>query len=728
MDELNKEESPGLHLWDYLAVVQQRLPIAAGVFLLVVLLTALFAWTRTPRYAATSRLLVESGGVNLTAIQGAYDPTRASLTQRDIIQTQVQLIKSTPVMEDVLQQGFLAQSKDFRESKDPVRRLAELIKVTPARSGYVLDVSVERENPAEAAQIVNAVVSAYLAENRRRRMGVSDDGIVELKKKSEELRVRLDEATASLHAFMVTNRMVSFEDAQNIVVERLKGLNANLMTAEPKRIQAEANFRTAEAVLKAGESIESIPGVQESPLISGLKIDLSRLEQQYSEMQARLGDNHPQLQSVVAQMNALRTKLALESTKIVDALRGRYEQALNEEKMLREELAKQEEAVLRFNELASKYNLLRQSRDSVQEAYAVIIRRIDELNISQLSGQGDNVFVVSRAEVPQERSWPSRGRMLLMGMFFGGLLAVGFCFFLDYMDTTIKGETDVRQLLGSSVIGGVPSIEKESGAESFDDLFALKKPRSHFAEAFRTTRTALAFSSTDKPLRSLVVTSTMPAEGKTLCAVNLAIAHAQVGKKTLLIDTDMRKPRLHHVFKGSDARGISNLLVSAPGSLAPEAVIVSTGIENLAYLPTGPVPPNPVEMLDSKRFRQLVEELLKRYELLIFDAPPVLNLVDALVIGKQVDGLVLVARTFVTNKFAAQQVARQIVESKVKLLGVVLNNVDMPAGSSYHYSSYYYSRYGSYYTEEGKPVAPKGAGPLANLLNRLRARGRKRRS
>ena len=126
MDELHKEESPGLHLWDYLAVVQQRLPIAAGVFLLVVLLTALFAWTRTPRYAATSRLLVESGGVNLTAIQGAYDPTRASLTQRDIIQTQVQLIKSTPVMEDVLQQGFLAQSKDFRESKDPVRRLAEL--------------------------------------------------------------------------------------------------------------------------------------------------------------------------------------------------------------------------------------------------------------------------------------------------------------------------------------------------------------------------------------------------------------------------------------------------------------------------------------------------------------------------------------------------------------------------------------------------------------------------
>ena len=722
MDEWTNEESQGLHLWDYLAVVQQRLPVAAGVFLLVVVLTALYAWTRTPRYTATSRLLVESRGVNLTAMPDAYDPARTSLTQRDIIQTQVQLIKSTPVMEAVLQQGFLAQSKDFRESKDPVRQLAELIQVTPARSGYVLDVSAERENAQEAAQIVNAVVSAYLAGNRQRRMGVSDDGIAELKKKSEELRVRLDETTAALHAFMVTNKMVSFEDAQNIVVERLKGLNNNLMKAEPARIQAEAHYRTAEAAMKAGQA-ESIPGVLESTLINGLKVDMSRLEQQYSEMQARLGDKHPQLQSVVAQIDALRTKVAMESAHIVDALRGSYEQALNEEKMLREELSKQEEAVLQFNELAATYNLFRQSRDSVQESYSAIIRRIDELSVSQLSGQGDNVFVVSRAEVPQEKSWPSRSRMLLLGIFFGGLLAVGFCFFLDYMDTTIKGEADVRTILKSVVIGGVPSAEPEAGDESFDDLFALKKPRSHFAEAFRSTRTALAFSSTDKPLRTLVVTSTMPSEGKTLTAVNLAIAHAQAGKRTLLVDTDMRKPRLHAVFNCRGDVGISNLLAS--GSLDPESVIEKTGIDNLFYLPTGPVPPNPVEMLDSVRFGKLIDELMTHYELIIFDSPPALNLVDALVIGKRVDGLVMVTRTFVTNKFAAQQVAKQIFASKVKMLGVMLNNVDMPAGT--YYSSYYYGRYGSYYTADGQSAKAVRKGPFAALTSWLSG-GRKRRS
>ena len=722
MDEWADEGNKGIHLRDYLAVVRQRLPVAAGTFVLVLLLAALYAWTRTPRYTATSRLLVESRGVNLTAMQDAYDSARTSLTQRDVIQTQVQLIKSTPVMEAVLQQGFLAQSEDFRECKDPVRTLAELIQVTPARSGYVLDVSAERENPQEAAQIVNAVVAAYLAQGRLRRMGVSDDGIAELKTKSEELRARLDQTTADLHAFMVTNRMVSFEDAQNIVVERLKGLNNNLMKAEPARIQAEAHYRTAEAAMKAGQT-ESIPGVLESTLIGGLKMDLSRLEQQYSEMQARLGVNHPQLQSVVAQIDALRTKLAMEAAHIVDALRGRYEQALNEEKMLRAELSKQEEAVLEFNELAAKYNLFRQSRDSIQEAYSAIIRRIDELSVSQLSGQGDNVFVVSRAEVPQIKSWPSRGRMLLMGVLFGGLLAVGFCFFLDYMDTTIKGEADVRNMLDSPVIGGVPSAEKEAGEEAFDDLFALKKPRSHFAEAFRSARTSLAFSSTDKPLRSLVVTSTMPAEGKTLTAVNLAIAHAQAGKRTLLVDTDMRKPRLHTVFKCRSDVGLSNLLAS--GSMDPESVIGKTDVDNLFYLPTGPVPPNPVEMLDSARFGKLIDDFLKRYELVIFDSPPSLNLVDALVIGKRVDGLVMVARTFVTNKFAAQQVARQIHASKVRMLGVVLNNVDMPSGT--YYSSYYYGRYGSYYAVDGKAARFGRHGPFAALAARLSGR-RKRRS
>ena len=359
--------------------------------------------------------------------------------------------------------------------------------------------------------------------------------------------------------------------------------------------------------------------------------------------------------------------------------------------MVRAELARQEEEVRRYNELAGQYNLLRQSRDSAQEAYSQIIRRIDELDISQLSGQGDNVFVVSKAEVPQIPSWPSRKKMLLIGLFLG----IALCFFLDYMDTTIKNDTDVQTYLSASVLGAVPAIEREADEAPFDDLFALSSPRSHFAESFRTARTALAFTATDSPIQAFVVSSTLPSEGKSITSINLAIAYAQVGKKVLLVDADMRKPRLHDVFKAPARKiGLSNLL-RADCTDEPASQIVSTSVEGLDLLPSGPLPPNPVELLDSARFSALLEKLRATYGIIIFDAPPSLDMVDSLVLAKRTDGIVLVTRAFSTNKYAARQVAQQVAASKARLLGVILNNVDMPTGAYSSYYSYYYS--GRYY-------------------------------
>jgi capsular exopolysaccharide synthesis family protein len=714
---VQNESRNELHLLDYVSVVLQRWPVALGIFALVAVLTVLYTWTRTPRYTATSRLLVETRGINLTAMQDAYDQGR--IAQNDIMQTQIQLITSPRVMEAVLQSGIFAQSPEFLSSRNPVQKLARMVKATPAKAGYVLDVSVENENPELAANIVNSVVKAYLARNRERRLDVSGGGITELKRKADELRGRLDLESASLQAFMESNRMVSFEDAQNIVVDRLKGLNKNLMAAEPLRMQAESRYKTAQAILDAGVAVETIPGVQESTRVNAIKSELTKLEQRYSDIQDRFGANHQQLKSLTAQILALRTQLAIEAENIVAALKGKYEQALNEENMLREELAKQEEEVLRFNELSTRYNLLKQNRDSLQETYNTIIHRIDELDVTQISGQGDNVSVESWAEVPQTPSWPSKSKMLLLGLFFGALLAVGFCFFLDYMDTTIKSEADVRTYIGQSILGGIPSAESETEDGKLDDLFAVANPRSHFAEAFRTIRTALAFTATDSSLRAMTISSVFPSEGKSLVAINLAIAYANVGKRTLLVDTDMRKPRLQHVFAPASKQGIADLL-STENRQEPEALISTTSIENLFYLPSGTIPPNPVELLDSSRFDALLAKLKQSYEMIIFDAPPALNMADALILGKRTDGLVLVTRAFSTNKFAAGQLAKQLNATRVRVLGVLLNNVDAPSEGYYsYYSSYgYYYRYYQY----GNESKDKHQGGLfSRLLHRNRS-------
>ena len=696
-----------LHLMDYLAVVLQRWPVALGIFVLVAVLTVLYTWTRTPRYTATSRLLVESRGVNLTAMQDAYDQGR--LAQNDIMQTQIQLITSPRVMEAVLQSDVLARSPSFLEAKNPIQKLAKKVKAVPAKAGYVLDVSVEDENPELAARIVNKVVESYLARSRERRLDISGGGIVGLRQKRDELRDRLDMESAALQAFMESNRMVSFEDAQNIVVDRLKGLNKNLMAAEPVRMQAESRYLTAKAILEESQGsaipLESIPGVQESPRINAIKSELAKLEQQYSDVRERFGSEHQQIKSLTSQMAALHQQMVVEANGIVAGLRGKYEQALNEENMLREELAKQEEEVLRFNELASRYNLLKQSRDSLQETYNAIIHRIDELDVNQLSGQGDNVTVESWAEVPQTPSWPVKKKMLLLGLFFGLLLAVGFCFFLDYMDTTIKTEADVRSYIGHAILGGIPSADDEEGAkEGGIDLYSVANPRSNFAEAFRTIRTALAFSASDSPLRALSVTSVFPSEGKSLIAINLAIAYANVGKRTLLIDTDMRKPRLQHVFPGGPREGISDLL-AAGSQFDPASLVRPTPVENLFFLPTGTIPPNPVELLDSSRLDALLARLKSDFDMVILDAPPSLTMADAMILGKRTDGLLLVARAFSTNKFAARQVAGKFRDARIRVLGVLLNNVDAPSEGYYsyysHYSYYKYYQYGD--TSKQKP-------------------------
>jgi capsular exopolysaccharide synthesis family protein len=733
---VSDEAANGLHLLDYLAVVLQRWPVALGIFLFVSILSVLFIWTRTPRYTATSRLLVERQAVNLTSMQDVFDSGRVNIAQADIMQTQIQLILSAPVMEAVLQTPLLAGNPEFIDAKNPVKKLTKLVKAAPARAGYVLDVSVEHENPVLAAGIVNAVVDAYLENNRARRLGVADGGIAELRRKAAELRQRLDAETAALQSFMASNRMVSFEDAQNIVVDRLKGLNKNLMAAEPLRMQAESRYTTARAILESGVAVETIPGVMENPRVISLKAELSKIEQQYSDQKDRFGPEHQKIKSLVSQMDTLRTQLAMEAANIVAGLRGKYEQALNEENMLREELAKQEEEVLRFNELSARYDMLRRSRDSLQEAYDTIIHRIDELDVSQLSGNGDNVFVISRAEVPQEKSWPVRSKMLLIGFFFGALLAVAFCFFLDYMDTSIKNDADVHAYIGRNVIGGIPAIadEAEDGDGKTDDLFATSHPRSQFAEAFRTIRTALAFTSADAPLTALTVTSVFPSEGKSLVAINLAIAYANIGKRTLLVDTDLRKPRLQHVFSAPSRAGISDLL-AAGASLRLKDAIVRTPVDNLSFLPAGTLPPNPVELLDSVRFQQLLGELRQSFDMIIFDAPPALNMVDAIVMAKQTDGLVLVAKAFSTNKFAARQLAQQLDAANIPILGVLLNNVEAPTEGyhSYYYSSYGYHRYYQYETPAA-PAAPSRPAPAAqpqqatSFWDRILHRGGKHRA
>ena len=699
-DEYVTEDMPEIHLWDYVQVVLQRLPLALWVLVGVLILTALYTWTRTPRYEARSRLLIEKSRIDLTAIKDVYDPTSAGISQREYLQTRVKLILSRPVAEKTLQATDLISDPAFAGSQDPVAKLMAMLVVEPIRNSQLIDVSIQGENPKQAAEIVNAVVKTFREENSKRRMGVSEEGLVELRKKAEELREKLDKASRELHSFMAENKMVSFEKAQNIVVERLRDLNKNLTSFQPMRMKLQARVKAAEAAVADGVSVDSLPDVIDSPVIRALKLDLARVEQEYAQMFARLGEKHAQVQAVSSRMGAVRTKLALEAAAILSSLRTEYRQALGEEELLKKALAEQEEAVLRLNQLAVEYDLLARSKRSVEKAHDTVIRRIEEIGMNRMGGQGEDVFVISRAEIPTKVAWPRPVRNMAVGFMLAVALAVGLCFFLDYMDTTVKDETDVVNVLGSSVLAGIPDAGKELGDSDGSPVAMMNQPRSRFAEALRSLRSAIAFSGGEHPPRTLMITSALPSEGKSLVAASLAIAEAQAGKKTLLVGADMRKPSLHRLLGLKSQKGLSNLLAQKEVTL--EDSIVETNVKGLFLMPSGPIPPNPVELLDTVRFDEVVKEAESLFDVVVFDTPPCLALVDALVMGRKVDRAILIARSFVVPKAAAAQVMRRFRRNAVQFVGVVLNNVDLPKQRYYHYHPYYgyYGRYGAYYSDD----------------------------
>jgi succinoglycan biosynthesis transport protein ExoP len=690
---------PEVHLWDYVQIVLQRLPLALLVGATVMALAILYTWTRTPRYTSTARLLVEPGQVNLTDMKGAIDPVLASMGKREYMQTQAQLIKSRPVMEAVITKLNLLSNEGFSSAPDPAGKLQGMVNITPVRNTQLIDASIEREDPAEAQRILRAVLSAYMADTRARRLGVSEEGLEELRKKAEILRSKLTVATDALQQFMVENDMVSFEKTQNVILDRLRDLSRQLTDLQPRRMALQASVEAADSAIAKGESVTALPDVIGAPVVKDLKLELSKLGNEYSQLVERLGENHPKLQSIATQIQAVQTKLAVEANSIVVSLRTQFQQMMTEERLLSEAIEAQQKEVYRFNRLATQYDVLKRTKDSIEGPYTTITRRIEEIDINRIGGQGESVFIVAKASLPTIKSWPSKAKNLLVAFVLAGGLAVGLCFFLDYMDTTVKGDADVRRVLQSKVLAAIPNMRQKGESVSESDLVVLENPRSHTAEAFRAMRTALAFSIPGERISAVVVSSALPSEGKSLAAINLAIAQAQSNKRTVLIDADMRKPRLHRVFDASSDHGLSGLLGDSDCSI--EDVAQKTQVDNLDFIPCGPIPRNPAELLEGERFQNLLQELRERYDFILFDSPPGFSLVDSLVIGKYTDGLILVVRGFVTPKAAAQQFATRLAEADVRLLGVAMNNVDIPRGG-YYYGGYYYGgkKYGKYYREE----------------------------
>ncbi|MBM4144398.1 MAG: polysaccharide biosynthesis tyrosine autokinase [Lentisphaerae bacterium] len=685
----------GGHLWDHVQVLVSRWPIAAAAFLSVFVIAAAYTWTRVPMYRAEAEVMIEASRVDLSGLQDARNAAEAiRMTQQDIVETQVNLIRSTSILESALSAGGLLLLPEFAAAADPVKLLRLTLDVSSVRRTALIKVAVMHANAGNAARIVNAVVDAYESGEASRKTTVSDRGLAELRAKAEQLRVKLEAESRQLHEFMADHEMVSLEKSQNIVVARLVELNSKLAEVEPARLAKQSKVETARAAVEGGQSVDAIPEVLASAIIQTLKTDLAKLEQEYAQLLPRFGESHPQLQAVANQIGALQTKLARESSAIIASMENEYDQAVREEQLLRTALKEQEGRVMNFNSLSARYDMLKQSLNSAQQAYETIMRRIEEIDINRMTDQGKMSFVVSRASKPAKPSWPRKGRNIAVGVLLGAMLSVGLAFFVDYMDTTVRDEETVKRTFNCALVGHVPRI----GHSDENRLVGADQGDAHAAEAFRLLRTSLFYCAASvpmsQPLKSFVVSSTMPKEGKTLVAANLAASLALVGRKTLLVDGDMRRPSVKRMLPSSFKQGLSELLDGQHDTDAV-AYVQETSLPNLHVLYAGVIPKNPVELLDTARFGALLRDLESKYEHVIIDAPPAGGLSDAIVMGRRTFGLLLVIRSFVTQRGAMEHLAAKLSEAQVPVVGAVVNDLNVPAQA---YGYYAYSRhYRKYY-------------------------------
>jgi len=737
--EENRQEQ--IDLRDYLRVIMKRRWTIITAFAIIVVTVTIHAFTATPVYEATARLIIDKENPNVVSIQEVMAIDASGM---DYYQTQYKIIESRTVAREVIGHLHLEESEEFfpkpkddfisnlkrsvRETigfwtdsiasllkteeeaifKAPeeydedsalVSEFIDRIDVKPIRNSRLVDVSFQAKDPSLAARIVNTLARAYIDQNLETRLMAIQDAVKWLHKRIEEERKRVEKAEHALLRYKERHNIVTdfSSDVENITAQKLAQLNAQVVEAESKRVEAETRYDQAMALVSTPDMLDSIPEVLDNELIQQIKSMEVELYKRMSELSKKYGQRHPQMVAIESELETLQKRKALEVNQVVNSLRNEYMVALAKENSLKAALGRQKKESLNLNQKAVGYGVLRRETESARQMYELLINRFKETSLTEDMRTG-NLRIVDRAEVAQTPIKPRKKLNMLLALIVGLATGIGLSFFFEYLDNTIKLPEDIKRHLHIPYLGPVPAMAMERHGNQAGDkrleLVTLHSPKSTASEAYRGIRTSILFSSAETQPQVILTSSAGPQEGKTITTTNLAITMAQSGSRVIILDCDMRRPNIHKLFGLSRDKGMSNILVK--GCEIKDAV-VHTGISNLDIIPCGPIPPNPSEILGSSRMSKLVEILRKSYNRIVIDSPPITAVTDAVVLAKLVDGIVLVVREGETPREIIKNGLDQLQAVNAPILGVVLNCIDIGRDNYYYYQYYYY-----YYGEDGE--------------------------
>lgn len=688
---------------------------------------------RQPKiYEATAQVLIEPAVPKVLAEDAMIDDlTEQSRAERAFYNTQYQIIKSRAVVRDAITQlglydnpRFLAdyaitQGPGEEREKAVEAVVLEKLVVAPELNSRIVKLVFEDFDAERAAKVSNAIADSYINYSLERRLSTSRGASKWLDERVDEFAKKIEEAERALNQYRQDHMLVSMslEDRQNMISTSLSKLSERLVDVRSQLIDLEARRQVLLSQRNApeGRAIEADARVAANPAVAELKRSLAALYSTRAEVSTRYGELHPNRIAIDKQIAEIEGRLKNEVDIILVALDNEIASLKQTETGLNVAMEQEKQRALELNNLGLEYSKLHRDLGTNREMYQSLMKRQTE---ASLSGLLESNFVRwhQKAEINPRAVRPSVPKNAAIGLLLGLLLGLGVAVAGVLLDNTVHSQADIEHLLALPFLGILPSIgEEEQQAKAKKaapadgvqrvptgrDLYIVQNPKSSVAECTRAIRTNLLFLSTDKSFKRLLLTSAGPGEGKSTTAVALGITMAQAGARVLLVDTDLRKPRLHRTFGVPGEGGLTSVLVDA---LTLDQAIKATDIAGLDILPCGPLPPNPAEILHTERFAKLVEQLDQRYDRIIFDSPPVQAVTDAVILSQIAEGTIFVVKASKTTKEAVRRAARQLRDVNARLLGVVLNDVDLEDGHGGYYY-YYHSRYGAPYGAD----AEKGA-------------------
>jgi len=692
------------HLRDYLRIIYKRRYTVYTFFTVVFVVVLIGTLSSTPIYKASTGVLIERvEPYNLTMMSPYY-------TQYDpeFYETQYQLIKSTSVakkvvtmlaLENTYESYFKGEKLSSTGEKSKADVLADVvsggISVSPVKNSKIVNISFMSSNPDFATIVANTVARAYIEEILDMRMSSSRYSIEWMTKKAEEEKAKLEKSEKALQEYMRANNIVTLQDKNALTPETLSEVNTQLTRAEAKRKELESLYNTAKNIAVNPRDAEMIPAVASEPTIQSLRNQILKSEQSTEELSKKYGRKHPAMIKAEEELKVLHQKRDQEIRRVIGAIKNEYELARSNEANLRRMLSNTKAEALNLSEKFIQYGVLTREVETNRQLYDALIKRMKEQSVTE-EIRTVNVWVVEKAEKPVSPVKPKKSLNILLGIIVGLFGGTGLAFFIDYLDNTIKSPDEVEARLGVPVLGIVPLLETKE--DNIEDIL-LKDPQSIYAESYKTVRTAILLSSAIKPPKNIHITSMGPNEGKTATSVNLSLTVARSGYSVLLVDSDLRKPRIHTIFRLNNLSGLSTYLAGATSDIE---TVVKRPLTNLGIIPSGPIPPNPSELLGSNRMQELLRILNEKFDVIIWDSPPLMTVTDSLILSKILDATIIVTKAGKTtyelvDRGLKVMKGRRETDIESRVLGVVINCFDMNKSDQYYYQ--YYNYYPS--SEEG---------------------------